>query len=299
MLGLLKSDLYRIFNPNHLRGELIGCSIALVIIIGGSLGLTAFMLSHAATSSGLLTTQDVVELSGELTVALHQPSAFLGSILLDGGSISIIAMLGVAFGMCAEYRDGFAKTLIQASGRTTYFLEKIAFNAIWSALVLAIGCLIAIAFAGALGFPLSLDEDPSRLFAWFALSWLGMWTLSLTALAFAVLTPRIGAVYAAIIFVGAGAISGFFNILASICEVFSEVKLGADSMHEAMGAFAGLFPTNLLKTLAEGSQVLFEPATTPGLALPGGFITQALLGFCAVALLSIAIVLVKGPKREY
>lgn len=70
-------------------------------------------------------------------------------------------------------------------------------------------------------------------------------------------------------------------------------------MYAAAGSFTELLPTNLISKLALGSQVLFEPSTTPGLALPGGFATQALLGFCIVSLLSIAIILTRGPKREY
>ena len=46
MLGLLKSDLYRIFNPNRLRGEFFGCFVALVIIIGGALGYIAWGMLH-------------------------------------------------------------------------------------------------------------------------------------------------------------------------------------------------------------------------------------------------------------
>ena len=299
MLGLLKSDLYRILNPNRLRGEFLGCSIALVVIIGGSLSFTAFMLSQATTSSGLVTAQDLTELAGELSLALTQPSAFLGSILLDGAVLNIITMLGVVFVTCADFRDGFAKTLMQGGGRKIYFLEKIVFNGIWTALVLIAGCLIATAFAAILGFHLSLDENPLHLLAWLALSWLGLWTLSLATLAFAVLVRHTGVVYAAIIFVGAGAISGFFEIFAELCRVFSEFKLGASSMYAAAGSFAELLPTNLISRLALGSHVLFEPATTPGLALPGGFTTQALLGFSIAALLSIAVILTKGPKREY
>jgi len=144
-----------------------------------------------------------------------------------------------------------------------------------------------------------LDEDPLHLFAWLALTWLGLWTLTLVALAIAVLIRRTGAVNVAIIFIGAGAISGFFDLFAELCRVFSEFKLGASSMYAAAGSFAELLPTNLISRLALGSHVLFEPATTPGLALPDGFATQALLGFCIVSLLSIAIILTKGPKREY
>ena len=138
-----------------------------------------------------------------------------------------------------------------------------------------------------------------HLFAWLALTWLGLWTLTLVALAIAVLIRRTGAVNVAIIFIGAGAISGFFDLFAELCRVFSEFKLGASSMYAAAGSFAELLPTNLISRLALGSHALFEPATTPGLALPGGLATQALLGFCIVSLLSIAIILTKGPKREY
>lgn len=299
MLGLLKSDLYRIFNPNRLRGEFFGCFVALVLIIGGALGFTAFMLSRASTGSGLVTSQDAAELASEFNLALVHPSAFLGSILLDGAILNIVTMLGVVVVACTDFRDGFAKTLMQGYGRATYFLEKIVFNAIWTALVLLAACLIAIAFAAILGFPLSLDEDPLHLFAWLALTWLGLWTLTLVALAIAVLIRRTGAVNVAIIFIGAGAISGFFDLFAELCRVFSEFKLGASSMYAAAGSFAELSPTNLISRLALGSHALFEPATTPGLALPGGLATQALLGFCIVSLLSIAIILTKGPKREY
>lgn len=160
MLGLLKSDLYRIFNPNRLRGEFFGCFVALVIIIGGALGFTAFMLSRASTGSGLVTSQDAAELASEFNLALVHPSAFLGSILLDGAILNIVTMLGVVVVACTDFRDGFAKTLMQGYGRATYFLEKIVFNAIWTALVLLAACLIAIAFAAILRFPLSLDEGP-------------------------------------------------------------------------------------------------------------------------------------------
>lgn len=299
MLGLLKSDLYRILNPHRLRGEFFGCFVALVIIIGGALGFTAFMLSQASTGSGLITAQDATELASEFNLALVHPSAFLGSILLDGAILNIITMLGVVVVTCADFRDGFAKTLMQGYGRATYFLEKIVFNAIWAALALIAGCLIAIAFSALLGFPLSLDEDPLHLFAWLALSWLGLWTLTLVSLAFAALVRRTGAVNVAIIFIGAGAISGFFNFFTELCKAFSTYNLGASSMHAAVGSFTELLPTNLISKLALGSQVLFEPSTTPGLALPGGFATQALLGFCIVSLLSIAIILTRGPKREY
>lgn len=299
MLGLLKSDLYRILNPHRLRGEFIACALALVLIIGGALGFTAFMLSRASTGSGLVTSQDAAELASEFNLALVHPSAFLGSILLDGAILNIVTMLGVVVVACADFRDGFAKTLMQGYGRATYFLEKIVFNAIWAALVLIAACLIAIALSALLSFPLSLDEDPLHLFAWLALTWLGLWTLTLVALAIAVLVRRTGAVNVAIIFIGAGAISGFFNLFAELCRVFSEFKLGASSMYAAAGSFAELLPTNLISKLALGSQVLFEPSTTPGLALPGGFATQALLGFCIVSLLSIAIILARGPKREY
>lgn len=274
MLGLLKSDLYRILNPHRLRGEFIACALALVLIIGGALGFTAFMLSRASTGSGLITSQEAAELASEFN-------------------------LGVVVVACADFRDGFAKTLMQGYGRATYFLEKIVFNAIWTALVFIAACLIAIAFSALLGFPLSLDEDPLHLFAWLALTWLGLWTLTLVALAIAVLIRRTGAVNVAIIFIGAGAISGFFDLFAELCRVFSEFKLGASSMYAAAGSFTELLPTNLISKLALGSQVLFEPSTTPGLALPGGFATQALLGFSIVSLLSIAIILTQGPKREY
>lgn len=220
MLGLLKSDLYRILNPHRLRGEFIACALALVLIIGGALGFTAFMLSRASTGSGLITSQEAAELASEFNLALVHPSAFLGSILLDGAILNIVTMLGVVIVACADFRDGFAKTLMQGYGRATYFLEKIVFNAIWTALVLIAACLIAIAFSALLGFPLSLDEDPLHLFAWLALTWLGLWTLTLVALAIAVLVRRTGAVNVAIIFIGAGAISGFFDLFAELCRFF-------------------------------------------------------------------------------
>lgn len=299
MLGLLKSDLYRILNPHRLRGEFIACALALALIIGGALGFTAFMLSRASTGSGLITSQEAAELASEFNLALVHPSAFLGSILLDGCILNIVTMLGVVVVACADFRDDFVKTLMQGCRRATYFLEKIIFNAIWTALVLIAACLIAIAFSALLGFPLSLDENPLHLFAWLVLTWLGLWTLTLVALAIAVLVRRTGAVNVAIIFIGAGAISGFFDLFAELCRVFSKFKLGASSMYAAAGSFHELLPTNLISKLALGSQVLFEPSTTPGLALPGGFATQALLGFSIVSLLSIAIILTRGPKREY
>lgn len=226
MLGLLKSDLYRILNPHRLRGEFIACALALVLIIGGALGFTAFMLSRASTGSGLITAQDATELASEFNLALVHPSAFLGSILLDGCILNIVTMLGVVVVACADFRDGFAKTLMQGYGRATYFLEKIVFNAIWTALVLIAACLIAIAFSALLGFPLSLDEDPLHLFAWLALTWLGLWTLTLVALAIAVLVRRTGAVNVAIIFIGAGAISGFFRPLRRALQGFFKVQAG-------------------------------------------------------------------------
>lgn len=299
MLGLLKSDLYRVLNPKRLHGEFFGCAVALVILIAGTLGFTSFMLHQATTSSGLVAPQDIAELSEELHVALGTPSSFLGSILIEGSMLGIITMLGVVLVACADMRDGFAKTLMQGGGREAYYREKIVFNGIWAAMVLVAGFIIAIVFAAVLGFPLSLDEDPARFLAWLALCWLGLWTLSLLALATACATRRVGAVYFIIIFVGAGAVSGFFKILVEICEVLSEFNLGAASMHSAIKAFSELLPTNLMNRLAGGSNVLFQASSIPGASLPGGFALQALLGFGMVAALSIAFILFKGPKREF
>lgn len=299
MLGLLKSDLYRIFNPRRLHGEFYGCAIALLVLITGALGFTSFMIHQATTNTGLIAAGDVAELAGELNVALGSPSAFLGSILLDGGMLGIVTMLGVALITCADLRDGFAKTLMQGGARAVYYREKIVFYGIWAGLALIVGTIIALALSTVFGFHLSLDEDPLHFLAWLGLTWLGLWTLSLIALASACLLRGMGAIYFVIIFVGAGAVSGAFSLLAEICEMFSQFNLGATSMHTAVRAFAQLLPTNLIGQLAQGAQAAFEPATALGSPLPGGFASQALLGFCLVAAASIAIILTKGPKREF
>ena len=133
MLNLLRSDLYRMTRIRGLRGELWQYASVLLFISCLEVGLTWFILQ-----SGMGPAENV-----NLIKELATPSSFLGSTML--GSFSVLA-LAASFGM-VEYTlpdlsEGYVKSLVSSPrGRALYLGEKILLAGIWSALMLALGCI--------------------------------------------------------------------------------------------------------------------------------------------------------------
>ncbi len=179
MLNLLRSDLYRMTRIRGLRGNLWQYASVLLFIACLEVGLTWFILQ-----SGMGPAENVNLIKG-----LATPSSFLGSTML--GSFSVLA-LAASFGMAeytfADLSEGYVKSLVSSPrGRALYLNEKILLAGIWSALMLALGCIFHLVILQVFltmpySFAIQGPDNPLAFVLWLLGTWLATWAITVIAM---------------------------------------------------------------------------------------------------------------------
>lgn len=292
MLNLLRSDFYRVTRIRGLRGHLWQYASVLFFIACLEVGLTWFILQ-----SGMGPAENV-----NLIKELSTPSVFLGSALL--GSFSVLA-LAASFGMTeytfTDLSDGYIKSLVSSPrAHVAYLVEKILFAGIWSALMLALGCVFHLIILQVfLGMPYGLTiqgaDDPGAFALWLMGSWLATWALTVAAMASVPVFRKKLPVY---IFTFS-LISGLFPLFLSGLAHSSGGALSIlQPIAPALNALAAWMPSSVLNALSRGAASVFDAATT--LPVVGDVPTWAWSALTGVIWLLIgsAAYIAIGKRRE-
>lgn len=291
MLNLLRSDLYRITRIRGLRGSLWQYALVLLFIACLEVGLTWFILQ-----SGMGPAENVT-----LIKELATPSSFLGNSLL--GSFSVLA-LAASFGMVeymhADLSEGYIKSLVcSPRARAAYLGEKIAFAGIWSALMLALGCIfhliiLQVFLTMPYGFAIQGPDDPLALALWLLGAWLATWAITVISMIAVPIARKKLPIY---IFTFA-LISGLFPLTLSAVGfssggVFSFLQ----PIAPALTAIATWMPSSVLQAFLNGASTIFDTAATlPLIGSVPGWAWGAITGGIWLLLGSAAYIGIGGRR---
>lgn len=173
MLSLLKSDLYR---GGHLRGNVAWYMIILLIFIFCNVGFAAAFgqifndaWAQAAAESGQ------TELTLDMFANFSTPTNFLGHCLMGFGLLPILVCFSATNFCWTEMKDGFIKNSITGVGKKQYFLAKLLFALVLSALFCVVGVLIALAMVAVSGIQFLAAESVGQIIVWTLLAILICW----------------------------------------------------------------------------------------------------------------------------
>ena len=292
MLNLLRSDLYRITRIRGLRGHLWQYASVLLFIACLVVGLTWLIIqSGMGPEEGV----DIIE-------SLATPSAFLGKTML--GSFSVLA-LASSFGMAeytfADLSDGYIKSLVSSShGRIAYLGEKIVFAGIWTALMLALGCILnllvlQVFLSMSQDFTIQGPDDPAALLLWLFGAWLASWAITVIAMVAVPLFRKKLPVY---IFTFT-LVGGFIPLLLHILSVLPNSMLPLlKSIAPALSALAMWMPSTVLQSFMSGADAVFDTvATLPLAGDVAAWVWAALTGVLWLFIGAVAY-LVIGKRRD-
>ena len=265
MLNLLRSDLYRMTRIRGLRGNLWQYASVLLFIACLEVGLTWFILQ-----SGMGPAENV-----NLIKELATPSSFLGSTML--GSFSVLA-LAASFGMAeytfADLSEGYVKSLVSSPrGRALYLNEKILLAGIWSALMLALGCIFHLVILQVFltmpyVFAIQGPDNPLAFVLWLLGTWLATWAITVIAMVAVAIFRKKLLVY---IFTFA-LISGPFPLTLSALAFSSGGMLSfLQPIAPVLTSIATWIPSSVLQAFSNGANAMLDTATTLPLigAVPG------------------------------
>lgn len=256
MLNLLRSDLYRMTRIRGLRGNLWQYASVLLFIACLEVGLTWFILQ-----SGMGPAENVNLIKG-----LATPSSFLGSTML--GSFSVLA-LAASFGMAeytfADLSEGYVKSLVSSPrGRALYLNEKILLAGIWSALMLALGCIFHLVILQVFltmpyGFAIQGPDNPLAFVLWLLGTWLATWAITGIAMVAVAIFRKKLPVY---IFTFT-LISGLFPLTLSALAFSSGGMLSfLQPIAPVLTSIATWMPSSVLQAFSNGANAMFDTATT-------------------------------------
>ena len=259
MLNLLRSDLYRITRIRGMRGALWQY---LSVVLGAAIlevGLNALVLSQGLGSLAALDPQR----------DLAAPSAFLGPALL--GNVSIVGIAST-FGMIeylfADLNDGFIKSLTSSlRGRSSYFLEKVAFAGIWSAIMVAAGAAFHLLCAWLLlALPLGVTftglDGAAELGAWLAGIWLATWALTVISMACTLLLRKKLPTYVFAFTL----VMGVVPMLVATAALFAGQSQALAPIAPTLNAVAAWMPSTVLEVLGYGAAGILDLASPMPLA---------------------------------
>lgn len=267
MLNLLRSDLYRITRPTHLRGLFWQYGL---LVLGIAVLETAVLYATAhGTIAGAFPTQDP-------NTFATSPIVFLGEFLLGAPSI---AALAASFGALelffADLADGYIRTIVSSlRGRMAYFAEKILLVGVWSALMLvfAAGCHLAC-FALA-GFRFADANTAGQVLSWFVGSWVVLWALSVVPLAFALITRIKPLAYGFAFVLLCGFIALGFQLTGEIGPMMAP---NFAPLFRAMSALAAWMPSTAMGYLSGGGMAVADTLAPYVSSVPGGAMCWAAL----------------------
>ncbi len=287
MLNLLRSDLYRITRPRHLRGLLwqYGLFILCLAVLETAL---LYATAHDGIP-GAFTTLDP-------NTFATSPVVFLGAFLLGAPSI---AALAASFGALelffADLTDGYIRTVVSSlRGRMAYLAEKILIVGVWSALILAVSAACHLACFVLAGFRFAEANTAGQAIGWFAGSWLVVWALSVVPLALALITRIKPLSYGFAFVILCGFVSQGLQLMG---ELGPELAPSFAPVFHAMPALAAWMPSAAMGFLAGGGTAMADALAPYVSAVPGGAMNWAMLtGILWLAIGSGAL-LAAGRRR--
>lgn len=284
MLNLLKSDLYRLVHGKSLW-VLLAITIAL---IAGAVALVWFTSTPAyAELTGNQATQNV-EASDASTAErieafsnkqLASPVQAIGSTLMGGCFLTLMASLAAAFAVSADFNTGFVKNILSCRPqRGRYFAEKLALVALISAafvLVAAGWCLLCYAVAG---FGYIYVNSPGGIAAYLLLTWITVTAFGwIAACASWIAHNLMGGVLCAS-FVSSSLLATLANY---VCQSLSPLV-------PALGSAPAFFLSSSAQLLS-GSKVFSPTALWASIGYPAQIAIVTCLWLAACALVAFAL----------
>lgn len=287
MLNLLRSDLYRITRPGRLRGLI--WQYGLVILV---LAVLETALLYATAHDGIIGAFSTLDPS---TFAAS-PVVFLGAYLLGAPSI---AALAASFGALelffADLTDGYIRTVVSSlRGRMTYFVEKVLFVGVWSALMLTLAAVCHLACFALAGFHFAEASTAGQLLGWFVGSWLVVWALSVVPLALALITRIKPLSYGFAFVILCGFVSQGLQLMG---ELGPELAPSFAPVFHAMPALAAWMPSAAMGYLAGGGTAVADTLAPYVSAVPGGAACWATLTGILWLVIGGGALLAAGRRR--
>ena len=249
MLNLIRADLYRISRPRGLRGSLWQYGLALIGVYAVVIGTMLFAK-----------TQSYAEMSGgnvvEIPTDFASYTSYLANMML--AIVSLCVSFMVAENALQDFKFGYAKSVLSArAGRLSYFLGKVLFAGVVSAIVMVIAMVTVTAGAIIGGYTYAYVDGPLELAGWFAGFWLNTWAMAVITLVIVYATRVSPLSYIGAFILYTGVVPTFLRGLAhSSGGVLSVLEPFAP----AFETLAAWMPTSALSNLEAGGRLFFLSA---------------------------------------
>ncbi len=174
MLNLIKSDLYRITRVRGLRGSFwqyfLAILVAYAIVV--ALMLFAKTQTYAALSEGA---------ANPVPSDFASYTAYLASMMGDIVPLCVCFMV-TEHGL-QELKGNYARSVLSArAGRLSYFVGKVVFAGVLSAIMMLLSIALVTVGAWIGGYTFAAVDTPIEFLGWFGGFWLNIWALAVLSL---------------------------------------------------------------------------------------------------------------------
>lgn len=174
MLNLIKSDLYRITRVRGLRGSFwqyfLAILVAYAIVV--ALMLFAKTQTYAALSEGA---------ANPVPSDFASYTAYLASMM--GGIVPLCVCFMVTEHGLQELKGNYARSVLSArAGRLSYFVGKVVFAGVLSAIMMLLSIALVTVGAWIGGYTFAAVDTPIEFLGWFGGFWLNIWALAVLSL---------------------------------------------------------------------------------------------------------------------
>ncbi len=249
MLNLLRADWYRITRPRGLRGSLWQYGIALIAVYALIIGVMMFAKTQVyATLSGT----DAVEIPSDF----GSYTAYLGSMQV--GFVQLCVCFLVVEHALQEFKNGFVKSVLSARrGRLSYFLEKLLFAGVTSAVV-TLGSVAFITLGGMIaGFSYAQADSPLVVAGWLAAFWFNTWAMAAISLVIVYATRVSPLSYFGAFVIYAGVVPAGLKAMAQLSGGMLSVLQPLRPLFETLAAW---MPSSALSLLGRGGTLFSQSA---------------------------------------
>lgn len=174
MLNLIKSDLYRITRVRGLRGSFWQYFLAILVAYAIVVALMLFAKTQtfAALSEGA---------ANPVPSDFASYTAYLASMMGDIVPLCVCFMV-TEHGL-QELKGNYARSVLSArAGRLSYFVGKVVFAGVLSAIMMLLSIALVTVGAWIGGYTFAAVDTPIEFLGWFGGYWLNIWALAVLSL---------------------------------------------------------------------------------------------------------------------